>query len=116
MGLLPHLQALIAMLLPCLADPEPMVRVIACWSLSRYSHWYLLPDQQAQQHTAAQQQQLDAVLGAVLACMLDRNRAVQESACSALANIADDAGETAAAAARRTAAAAAAAPLAVSRR
>jgi transportin-1 len=68
------------------------VRVIACWSLSRYSHWYLLPDQQTQQHTPAQQQQLDAVLGALLRCMLDRSRAVQESACSALANIADDAG------------------------
>jgi hypothetical protein len=28
MGLLPHLQALIAMLLPRLADPEPMVRAL----------------------------------------------------------------------------------------
>lgn len=92
MGLLPHLQSLVAMLLPCLVDPEPMVRIIACWSLSRYSHWYLMPDMATQQHTPEQQARLDAVLAAVLKCMLDNNRAVQESACSALANIADDAG------------------------
>jgi hypothetical protein len=92
MGLLPHLQTLVAMLLPCLADPEPMVRIIACWSLSRYSHWYTMPDAATQQYSPEQQAVLDAVMASLLKCMLDRNRAVQESACSALANIADDAG------------------------
>ena len=29
------------MMLPKLADARPMVRIITCWSLPRYSHWLL---------------------------------------------------------------------------
>ncbi len=38
-GLQPHLAAMVAMLLPALGDGRPMVRIIACWTLGRYSHW-----------------------------------------------------------------------------
>lgn len=40
-GLMPYLGSMTAMLVPKLADPQPMVRIIACWSLTRYSFWLL---------------------------------------------------------------------------
>ena len=40
-GLLPYLSDMIAMMLPKMVDPRPMVRIISCWSLTRYSHWLL---------------------------------------------------------------------------
>ncbi len=38
-GLMPFLEGMVSMLLPKLLDPRPMVRIISCWALSRYSHW-----------------------------------------------------------------------------
>lgn len=38
-GLQPFLEGMIQMLLPALQDPRPMVRIITCWTLGRYSHW-----------------------------------------------------------------------------
>ena len=32
---------MVAMMLPKLADARPMVRVITCWALTRYSRWLL---------------------------------------------------------------------------
>ena len=40
-GLLPYLGGMVAMMLPKLADARPMVRVITCWALTRYSRWLL---------------------------------------------------------------------------
>jgi transportin-1 len=40
-GLLPYLGSMVALLLPTMADPRPMVRIISCWALSRYSSWLL---------------------------------------------------------------------------
>lgn len=40
-GLQPHLGSMVGMLLPALGDVRPMVRIIACWTLGRYSHWML---------------------------------------------------------------------------
>ncbi len=40
-GLLPFLGSMVALLLPRMADPRPMVRIITCWALSRYSFWLL---------------------------------------------------------------------------
>jgi hypothetical protein len=41
-GLMPYLSGIINMMLPMLRDPRPMVRIITCWSLTRYSHWVLI--------------------------------------------------------------------------
>lgn len=38
-GLLPLLPDMVSMLLPKLMDPRPMVRIISCWTLSRYAQW-----------------------------------------------------------------------------
>ncbi len=38
-GLQPYLEGMIHMLLPALQDARPMVRIITCWTLGRYSHW-----------------------------------------------------------------------------
>jgi transportin-1 len=35
MGLAPYLPQIVAMLIPRLADPRPMVRIISCWALGR---------------------------------------------------------------------------------
>ena len=40
-GLQPYLEGMVSMMLPKLADARPMVRIITCWSLPRYSHWLL---------------------------------------------------------------------------
>ncbi|MEW5299688.1 MAG: hypothetical protein WDW36_002678 [Sanguina aurantia] len=88
-GLLPFLDGMVAMLLPAVADPRPLVRIITCWSLSRYSHWLLKGVADRGQQGVAL---LDAVVKALLQCMLDRNRKVQESACSAIATVAEVAG------------------------
>mgnify|MGYP001806837538 CR=1 FL=1 len=38
-GLQPYLEGMVTMLLPALQDARPMVRIITCWTLGRYSHW-----------------------------------------------------------------------------
>ena len=38
-GLTAHLDQLIPYLIQCLNDKKPLVRSIACWTLSRYAHW-----------------------------------------------------------------------------
>ncbi|CAF1123343.1 unnamed protein product [Brachionus calyciflorus] len=38
-GLTAHLDQLIPYLIQCLSDKKPLVRSIACWTLSRYAHW-----------------------------------------------------------------------------
>jgi transportin-1 len=65
-GLAAHLPAMVGMLVPRLTDPRPMVRVIACWALSRYAHWLLLPpgsDSAAVAAAIAAQQQREAAAG-----------------------------------------------------
>jgi transportin-1 len=71
------------------------VRSITCWSLSRFSKWLVEnalgmmpgPDgkpvspQQQEQMKAFGQQQLDAVLAALLRHVLDSNKRVQDAAC-----------------------------------
>lgn len=38
-GIISHLNQLIPYLVQCLSDKKPLVRSIACWTLSRYAHW-----------------------------------------------------------------------------
>ncbi len=84
-----------------LNDTRPLVRSITCWALSRYSHW-LVERARADAHANAAGAhangatgggaQLDAVLQALLSHVMDRNRKVQEAACSALATVEEAAG------------------------
>jgi len=115
-GLLPYLGNMVSLLLPRMADPRPMVRIITCWALSRYAFWLLAGAQEAATVAAASasqaQQQGDAhaaaaaasqgdpaatpigpVIEGLIRCMLDHNRFVQEAAVSGLANVIETAGQ-----------------------
>lgn len=87
-GLIPHLEGMINIMLPKVADARPLVRSISCWALSRYAHWLASRAQQPGSGAA----QLDEVLRAILTGVLDRNRHVQEAACSSLATLEEAAG------------------------
>mmetsp|Transcript_21721 Transcript_21721/g.47478 ORF Transcript_21721/g.47478 Transcript_21721/m.47478 type:complete len:916 (+) Transcript_21721:105-2852(+) len=98
-GLLPYLAGMISMLLPKLSDPRPMVRIISCWALSRYSHWLLTGTHptldatgQPAGQSAAGHAALPSVVQGLLTCVLDHNKFVQEAACSALAQLEETAG------------------------
>lgn len=85
-GLQPYLEGMVAMLQPKLTDTRPMVRIISCWTLARYSHW-LFADAEVQAQASTGGCALASVLQGVLQRVLDPNRFVQESACSAIATI-----------------------------
>eukprot|EP00958_Prasinococcus_capsulatus_P023744 scaffold3600_cov387-Prasinococcus_capsulatus_cf.AAC.6 len=81
-GLVPHLGGLIPFLVPMLEDQRPLVRSITCWSISRYTAWLVSDGKQV----------LDGVVDGLMKRTLDRNKTVQEAACSALATITEEAG------------------------
>ncbi|GBF88521.1 transportin-like protein [Raphidocelis subcapitata] len=100
MGLAPYLPQITSMLIPRLEDPRPMVRVISCWALGRYTQWVLLPPDAPEPPPGSRLPPLapanvalfERALGSVLARVADRNRHVQQSACSALAVMEEHAG------------------------
>lgn len=85
----PHLPELIPFLVSTLKDQEGPVRQIACWTLMRYSSWIAFHSADGSNHEAY----LQPVLQGFLACCLDKNKKVQESACSALATLTEEVGE-----------------------
>lgn len=85
----PHLPELIPYLVSTLKDPEGPVRQISCWTITRYSSWIAYQSAGGTNHEAY----LQPVLEGILACCLDKNKKVQESACSALATLTEQAGE-----------------------
>ena len=110
-GLTAHLDQLVPYLIQCLSDKKPLVRSIACWTLSRYAHWVVhqhqqlqhqqLQHQQQQQQQQLQQQQQQPAAGDIylrplvdelLKKILDPNKRVQEAACSAFATLEEEAG------------------------
>ncbi|KAF5838766.1 ARM repeat-containing protein, partial [Dunaliella salina] len=95
-GLEPYLGNMVTLLLPRMADPRPMVRIITCWALSRYAYWLLAGACHGVKIllivNGARHQMLDAVVG-LIRCMLDHNRFVQEAAVSGLANVIETAGQ-----------------------
>lgn len=82
-GLTAHLNELIPYLIQCLSDKKPLVRSIACWTLSRYAHWVV--QQPADIY-------LKPLVGELLKKILDSNKRVQEAACSAFATLEEEAG------------------------
>lgn len=73
------------LLLGLTAGEKPLLRSISCWCLSRFSSWI------CSEKTANREQILGQVLKAVLQRCLDRNKRVQEAACSALATLTESA-------------------------
>jgi hypothetical protein len=81
-GILAHLDQLIPYLIQCLSDKKPLVRSIACWTLSRYAHWVV-----HQPHELY----LKPLVEELLKKILDQNKRVQEAACSAFATLEEEA-------------------------
>lgn len=84
-GLSQHLPSIVGALLPFATDPRPMVRSIACWSLTRYSR--PMVDRAA----AGDVSMVNAVVDALCGRLSDHNRKVQEAACGSLATLAEEA-------------------------
>ncbi len=82
-GIVAHLGQLIPYLLDCLSDKKPLVRSIACWTISRYSHWIVYQ---------ASEMFLRRLVEDLLKKILDSNKRVQEAACSAFATLEEEAG------------------------
>lgn len=95
-GLSPYLPQLVQMLSTLVDDPRPLVRSIACWTLSRFSRWICDAARggEGNDPTIAAQgsAQLDHVLSVLLRRVLDGNKRVQEAACSAIATLEEEAG------------------------
>lgn len=85
----PHLPELVPFLVRTLKDTVPAVRQITSWTLGRYSSWIAFHSAGGVQHEIY----LQPVLEGILECCLDKNKKVQEAACSALATLAYEAGE-----------------------
>ncbi|KAK5078184.1 hypothetical protein LTR64_003411 [Lithohypha guttulata] len=83
----PHLPELVPFLINLLSDEEPVVRVITCWCLSRYSEWAAeLPD------PADVQKYFEPMMDGLLQRMLDKNKKVQEAGASSFASLEEKAG------------------------
>ena len=78
----PHLPDLIPYLISLLNDVEPVVRLITCWALGRYSGWA-----SHLQNPNDKKQYFEPMMEGILNRMLDQNKRVQESAASAFANL-----------------------------
>lgn len=83
-GIAPHLETLFPFLLSLLNDTHHRVRVMSCWTLSRYAKWVL---------DSKDANRLEQTLRALTDRMLDRNKTVQKASCSALASLEEQAGE-----------------------
>lgn len=81
-GMVPHLSELIPYLISCLSDKKALVRSITCWTLSRYAHWVC---------TQPHDTYLKPLMTELLKRILDRNKRVQEAACSAFATLEEEA-------------------------
>lgn len=78
----PHLPELIPYLVSLLNDIEPVVRLITCWALGRYSGWA-----SHLENPIDKEKFFEPMIEGVLHRMLDKNKRVQESAASAFANL-----------------------------
>ncbi|KAL2912933.1 hypothetical protein HK105_207604 [Polyrhizophydium stewartii] len=97
-GMIPHLPSLVPMLLATLKDKKPLVRSITCWTLGRYASWVVHGDPRTHNITEEQRRQhltmyFEPMLQSLLTMVLDNNKRVQETGCSALAILEEFAGE-----------------------
>lgn len=75
----PHLPDLVPYLISLLDDTKPVVRLITCWALGRYSGWA--------SHLEDKKRYFEPMMAGILHRMLDQDKRVQESAASAFANL-----------------------------
>ncbi|GIX64423.1 HEAT repeat-containing protein [Babesia caballi] len=85
----PYLPKVVQYLIDLTCHRKPLMRSIACWCLSRFAGWSCQWQSEEQEAHG-----LQPVLNAVLARVLDRNKRVQEAACSALASFIEEAGNS----------------------
>lgn len=78
----PHLPDLVPYLISLLDDTEPVVRLITCWALGRYSGWA-----SHLESIEDKKRYFEPMMAGILYRMLDQNKRVQESAASAFANL-----------------------------
>eukprot|EP01112_Ceratiomyxa_fruticulosa_P017712 TRINITY_DN5573_c0_g3_i1.p1 TRINITY_DN5573_c0_g3~~TRINITY_DN5573_c0_g3_i1.p1 ORF type:complete len:897 (-),score=174.50 TRINITY_DN5573_c0_g3_i1:289-2979(-) len=81
-SLQPHLPDMIRYLYTLLNAPQPLLRSITCWTISRYSRW--ITSRQPSEFLAP-------VLELILQRVLDTKKKVQEAACSAFATLEEEA-------------------------
>lgn len=81
-AVLPHLPDLVPYLISLLDDDEPVVRLITCWALGRYSGWA-----SHLESSHDKKRYFEPMMEGILTRMLDKNKRVQESAASAFANL-----------------------------
>lgn len=86
-GIQTHLPTLVPLLVNTLKDPKPLVRSIACWTLSRYASWCV-----ATKTPEHQQAFFLPTMDGLLRMVLDNNKRVQEAGCSAFATLEEEAG------------------------
>ncbi|KAK2821856.1 hypothetical protein FQN49_007606, partial [Arthroderma sp. PD_2] len=82
----PHLPELIPYLISLLTDPEPIVRMITCWCLGRYSGWAAHLEQ------AEKTRFFEPMMEGMLHRMLDNNKKVQEAAASGFRSLEEKSG------------------------
>lgn len=91
-GLTPHLPSLMTLLLQSLQDQKLLIRVISAWTLSRYASWCVNPPVEVGQLEAHRNQYFGPLMAGLLKTILDRNKRVQDAACSALGTVVEAAG------------------------
>lgn len=82
-GMQSHMRSILPFLFHLVADQHYMVRTISCWTLSRYSKWVI-----SERDDSLFRQTLKILLDRIV----DQNKLVQRSACSALASFAEECG------------------------
>jgi len=81
-GLMQYMPKVMELLLKLCQAPKPLLRSISCWTVARFSTWI------CNEHLNPQSQQvLRSVLQQLLLRVLDKNKRVQEAACSAFATL-----------------------------
>ena len=81
-GMVQHLDGLVPFLIDSLSDQRALIRIITCWTLSRYARWIVQSPKDVF---------LKSLLEVLLHRILDDNKRVQEAACSAFATIEEEA-------------------------
>lgn len=92
-GLEPYLNEMIEVLLNKLSDPQPLVRIISCWAIGRYTERMICRATNGGSSNGQYQMQIDSIIWGICKCVLDKNKQVQESACSTLASVEEVAGD-----------------------
>jgi len=84
-SLVQFLPRVMELLLKLCEAPKPLLRSISCWCASRFAQW-ICHEQNPNRETV-----LRSVLKALLQRVLDKNKRVQEAACSAFATLEEEA-------------------------